>query len=162
MMEIREIDKESFSVLGKEGGGKSENAMEWITPLWKDANENFSEIFPLCLRDSSGKIAGFWGAMSDLDRTFRPWRDGEGRYLAGAEVVPDAQAIPGWSLWKIPGFRYVVIRCTMRTYSEAMAKVMKEYMPRHGYLLVGAIQEFYDPANAPGELELFFPFEKKG
>jgi len=160
MNDIREIDKAAFVVLGKESAGKSENAMEWITPLWKEAHEHFSEILSFAKKDVSGRLAGFWGAMTDMDRTDHPWRDGEGRYLAGCEAVEDAVAPEGWSRWRIPGFRYAVIRCTMRTYAEAIRCLTKEYMPRHGYLLMGAIQEYYAPGNAPGELELWFPIEK--
>lgn len=159
MESVRFVEKSSFAVLGKEGFGKSVSSPEWIAPLWKEATAGFGEIAPLCLRDSAGLFVGFWGAMDDMDRTFHPWRDGEGRYLAGCEAAAGIRAPEGWNLWMIPACRYAVIRCTMRTYGEAMSKVLREFFPREGLLLAGPVQESYGPGNPEGELELWFPVE---
>lgn len=160
METVRIVDKAPFAVLGKEGAGPSEGSLAWIAPLWKEATEHFAEIAPFCLRDEAGRFTGFWGAMDDMDRTFHPWRDGVGRYLAGCEAPLDAPTPEGWSRWVLPACRYAVLPCTMRTYGEAMRKVLREYFPQNGFLLVGPIQESYGPGNAAGELELYFPFER--
>jgi len=160
MNDIKIVDKAAFAVLGKEGAGSSDQSIEWIAPLWKNAQEHFTEIALFAKKNESGALVGFWGAMTDMDRTNHPWRDHQGRYLAGCESWWDALAPEGWSRWEIPAYRYAVIRCTMRTYEEAMRYMTKEFMPANGYLLMGAIQEFYDPRNLGGELELYFPIEK--
>lgn len=43
-MNIREVEKSSFSVIGKEGLGKSQEADIWIPPLWQQATNAFDEI----------------------------------------------------------------------------------------------------------------------
>ncbi len=161
MFSVQIVDKPAFAVIGKEAAGRSEDSLSWITPLWKNANEHFAEIAAFAKKDDLGRLVGFWGAMTDLERTDRPWRNGEGRYLAGCETWWEAKAPEGWSRWVIPAFRFAVIHCSMRTYSEAMRFMTQEYFPRHGHLLMGAIQEFYSPVYPQGELDLLFPIEKR-
>ncbi|HRY78541.1 MAG TPA: GyrI-like domain-containing protein [Candidatus Izemoplasmatales bacterium] len=160
MFDVRIVDKPAFAVIGKEGAGPSQDSLSWIAPLWKSANEHFSEIANFAKKADDGRLSGFWGAMTDMDRTDRPWRDGRGRYLAGCETWWEAKAPEGWSRWVIPSFRFAVVHCTMRTYAEAMRYMTKEYLPSQGHLLVGAIQESYLPLYPQGELDLYFPIEK--
>lgn len=159
-MEIRILKKPAFTVIGKEGRGVAGNGGEWIAPLWAEANAHFAEIEPLTKRTSSGQFAGFWGAMSSVDRAFHPW-EGEGLYLAGCEAGDDARAPQGWARWKIPGFEYVTVRCNQSTYGKAFSFVLREYFPQNDLSLVGAVHEFYtaeDLGSADGSLTLCFPF----
>lgn len=82
-MNIKIIDKESFSVIGKEG---STNMGEgFIQQLWNDANLHFNEVAHLAKKDSDGNLAGCWESMSNMSMEFKPWEDGfsKGMYLAG-------------------------------------------------------------------------------
>ena len=91
-MEINKCIKESFSVIGKEGS--TNDGEGFIEKLWQKANGNFQEVAALAKRDEQGNIIGIWGAMSDLSHQFKPWEDNfsKGLYLAGVEVVDDAEA----------------------------------------------------------------------
>ena len=71
-MEFLHCTMSAFAVLGKEDSTQNTNK-DWIQRLWKDFNEHSVEISQLALRDEQGNLAGFWGAMTDFDRTFQPW-----------------------------------------------------------------------------------------
>jgi len=42
MVEI--IEKQPFSVIGKMGEGLSTESLNWIPPLWEEANGNFAVL----------------------------------------------------------------------------------------------------------------------
>ena len=161
-MEIRIVTKPAFTVIGKEGRGPAGNGAGWIAPLWAEANAQFAEIEPLAKRTESGQFAGFWGAMSSVDRTFHPWED-EGLYLAGCEAKDDAQAPQGWTRWRVPGYEFATVRCNQSTYGKAFALVLEEYFPQNGLSLAGAVHEFYtaeDLGSTDGSLTLCFPYRR--
>lgn len=153
------MTKRSFSVFGKEGSGEASHSDKWIPPLWQEARENFGEIVSLAKLDTTGQLAGFWGAMSDTDRNFAPWND-QGLYLAGCEVADGLPAPNGWVKWVIPSFRYAVTKCTKETYGDAFGYMRKVYMPKNNHKLAGAVHEYYCPKDKDGTLYLFFPIEK--
>ena len=74
-MNIIEITKPAFFVIGKEGYGNTVEGNQWIIDLWKDANQHFLEVFDLASRDEQDHLRGFWGAMTDSTRSFLPWKD---------------------------------------------------------------------------------------
>jgi len=149
-------EKPSFSVIGKLGQGFSAEAVQWIPSLWEAANRNFNEIRHLAKVDSSHHIAGIWGIMSDLTEQFNRWTD-QGKYLAGCEVEEGAVAPAGWTKWTVPSYRYAVIKCNPSTYQEKFDYMIHDYLPNHDYSIVGAIHEYYDPAETNGDLFLYFP-----
>jgi len=151
--------KREFTVIGMMGGGLVTDAPVWIPPLWEEANSRFAEISNFAKLDPNGSIAGIWGAMSDTEEKFERWKN-EGKYLAGCEVLDDAQAPNGWTKWVIPSFKYVVVKCNQNTYKETFNHIIEDYLSDHAYTLIGAVQEFYDPKDHNGELSLFFPIEK--
>ncbi|GLI10060.1 AraC family transcriptional regulator [Paenibacillus tyrfis] len=153
------IVKRKFTVIGKMGEGLATEGSVWIPPLWKEANSKFAEISNLAKLNSDGSIVGIWGAMSDVDGKFERWRN-EGKYLAGCEVLDDAEAPHGWVKWIIPSFKYVVVKCNLDSYKETFNHIMEDYLPSNSHILAGAVQEFYDPKDNNGELSLFFPIEK--
>jgi len=157
-MNISLVEKPSFDVIGKVGQGYAKDSMEWVPPLWKAANENFHEIAHLAKKDSLGNLAGFWGAMSDIQDNFERW-DEQGKYMAGCEVESDAVAPDGWKKWVIPSYKFIVAKCTQE-YSEVFSYVLNEYVPENHYQIVGAIHEYYCPQDKNGELSLYFPIEK--
>lgn len=157
-MEIKIIEREKISVIGKMGQGAVGNSFEWIQDLWDEANEHFNEIGSLAKVNNDGSFAGFWGAMSNTDETFLPW-DWQGKYLASCEVKDDAEAPEGWTKWIIPAFKYIVAKCNHETYDEVLQYITNDYMPNHKYRLVGAIQEYYDPKILDGSFYLYFPIE---
>jgi predicted transcriptional regulator YdeE len=154
-MNYRIVEKESFSVIGKEGSGPSDKGPQWIASLWLNANRHFMEVENLARKTPEG-FYSFWGAMSDLDLKFAPWDNG-GRYLAGVEVVDGAIPPAEWTKWTIPGYRYVVARCTNTTYGQVFKDVLSVYFPEKGYRLAGAVHECYSPKDAEGEFDLYFP-----
>lgn len=58
-------------------------------------------VAALGMKNSDGTYVGFWGAMSDESRSFRPWTHQftRGLYLAGVETYADAVAPEGWTKW---------------------------------------------------------------
>lgn len=153
------VVKRKFTVIGKMGEGLAAEGAVWIPPLWKEANRNFDEISQLAKLNSDGSMVGIWGAMSDLDEKFERWKK-EGKYLAGCEVLDDAEAPNDWVKWVIPSFKYVVVKCNQNSYQEIFNYIIEDYLPNHAYSLVGAVHEFYDPKDNNGDLSLFFPIEK--
>ena len=153
-MKIEKCVKASFSVIGKEGS--TLDGPGFIQRLWADANTHFGEVQPLAKADETGNLAGVWGAMSDLSRSFRPWEDGfsRGLYLAGVECVDDAEAPEGWTKWIIPDFEYLRAECEgENTFSE-----MLDYLERNQIPLAGAVHDFTCPVS--GKNYMLFPIRK--
>ena len=152
-------DKPSFTVIGKLGQGPASEGAKWVPALWEEANQNFKEIKDLAQTDEAGNIVGIWGAMSDISESFARWGE-EGKYLAGCEVVDGSEAPAGWTKWFIPSYRYAVIPCDQSNYQDKFNYMIDEFLPHNNYTLAGAVHEFYNPAEANGELYLYFPIEK--
>ena len=153
-MKIEKIVKESFAVIGKEGS--TLDGPGFIQRLWADANGHFSEVQSLAKKDENGNLAGIWGAMSDLSRSFLPWEDGfsRGLYLAGVECADDTEAPDGWTKWIIPGFEYLRAECEgENTFSE-----MLDYLGQNQIPLAGAVHDFTCPAS--GKSYMLFPIRK--
>ena len=153
-MKIEKIVKESFAVIGKEGS--TLDGPGFIQRLWADANAHFGEVQPLAKIDDNGNLAGIWGAMSDLSRTFRPWEDdfSKGLYLAGVECDTDTSAPEGWTKWVIPGFEYLCVECVSPTVFADMVRYLKD----NDLSLAGAVQDFACPKT--GKNYMYFPIRK--
>lgn len=153
-IQLKQCIKESFTVIGKEGS--TEDGDGFIQDLWMDANEHFNEIQDLVKRDEKGNFAGFWGAMSDLSRSFQPWEENftKGLYLAGAECVDDAEAPRGWTKWVIPGYEYLyTVVDRTDTFPQAI-----DYLREHGISLAGAVHDYTCPED--GKNYMFFPVRR--
>ena len=150
-MNIEKRIKPSFSVIGKEGS--TSDGPGFIQKLWEDANAHFAEVQHLAKKDEKGDLMGFWGAMSDCSRSFKPWEENfsKGLYLAGVECVDDAQAPAGWSKWTLPGFTYLCAEVE----SESTFSDVLEYIHANNMVLAGAVQDFTCPAS--GKNYMFFP-----
>lgn len=153
-MNIDMISKPTFSVIGKEGS--TADGVGFIQRLWVEANARFDEIANLAKRDENGIPVGFWGAMTDFSRSFRPWEDGfsRGLYLAGVECEDDVVVPEGWVKWTIPGFEYLRAECT----SQTVFADMLEYLKEQGMELAGAVQDFTDPKT--GRNYMLFPTKR--
>ena len=153
-MKIEKCVKASFAVIGKEGS--TLDGPGFVQKLWDDANAHFGEVQPLAKTDGNGNLAGIWGAMSDLSRSFRPWEDGfsRGLYLAGVECEDDAEAPAGWTKWIIPGFEYLRAECEgENTFSEVL-----DHLDRNQIPLAGAVHDFTCPVS--GKNYMLFPIKK--
>ncbi|MCK7487208.1 MAG: GyrI-like domain-containing protein [Bacillus subtilis] len=155
-MKIEHAAMPSFAVIGLAKFGPRVDAPNWIRPLWVEANHRFPEIAHLALTDEAGRLAGFWGAMSDVDLTFSPWGE-TGWYLAGVQANLDATPPEGWTKWIVPAFDYVYGKVE-GDYRMAMSDALEGYLPEHKLRLAGAIQEYYCPEEN-GQLYLFFPVQ---
>lgn len=153
-MQTEKYVKKSFSVIGKMGSTKDDPLI--AAYLWADANAHFSEIAPLAKLNWNGTLSGLWGAMSDFSMSFLPWEDdfSEGLYLAGVECMDDAQPPKGWVKWTIPGFEYLKVANDR----PGVFMEMIEYMKENGIELVGAEQDFTDPAT--GKEYMLFPVKR--
>ncbi len=152
-MNIERIVKESFTVIGKEGSTADGDG--FIQRLWAEANACFGEIEPLAKRDGNGNLAGIWGAMSDLTRSFKPWEGfRDGLYLAGAECADDAEAPCGWVKWVVPAYEYLRVE---NDRPDAFAKML-QYMEENAVPLAGAVHDFTDPRT--GKDYLYFPIRR--
>lgn len=152
-MNIERIIKESFTVIGKEGS--TEDGEGFIQRLWDAANSNFGEIEHLAKRDENGELAGIWGAMSDLSRSFKPWDDfNKGLYLAGAECVDGAEAPEGWVKWVVPGAEFIRFECDGSfEFSQGL-----DYLRDNGLTLAGAVNDFAVPST--GKNYMMFPVRR--
>ena len=153
-MKIEKYMKSSFAVIGKEGS--TLDGPGFIQRLWEDANGHFGEVQSLAKTDDNGNLAGIWGVMSDLSRSFRPWEDGfsRGLYLAGAECAEDAKAPEGWTKWIIPGYEYLRAECE----SENTFLEMLDYLSENQIPLIGAVHDFTCPIS--GKNYMLFPIGK--
>ncbi|GLC30626.1 GyrI-like domain-containing protein [Clostridium omnivorum] len=153
-MEVQRCTKECFSVIGKEGSTNDGN--EFIEKLWADANSHFNEVAELAKKDEKGNLLGIWGAMSDLSHSFKPWEDNftKGLYLAGVEVIDDAEAPKGWVKWTIPSYEYIYVK---NENAATFADVIK-YLSENDIQLVGAVHDFNCPETGQGYM--FFPIRK--
>jgi predicted transcriptional regulator YdeE len=156
-MEVQIKSKHAFTVLGIEGWGDADKDPEWIRSLWEQALNRFDEIKDLVTSDQ-----GAWGLMSAVDEYLASWKK-EGKYLAGWEVETDTKPPEGWTIWAVPKQTHVVIACTMGTYGEAYKFVVQHFLSKEGYMLVGAMHEFYPKEFQDIEkdtLFLYFPIKK--
>ena len=146
--------KESFSVIGIEGS--TEMGEGFVQKLWAEANARFGEVVHLARRNPDGSFAGFWGAMSDMERNYQPWTDGftKGLYLAGVEVNADAQPPEGWVRWDMPGFEFVRVAADS---PDAFARGLR-LLEENRLQLAGAVQDFTDPAT--GANYMLFPIRR--
>jgi predicted transcriptional regulator YdeE len=154
-MEIKKCVKESFSVIGKEGSTNDGN--DFVQKLWGTANAHFEEVASLAKKDGNGNILGIWGVMSDFSRKFNPWEDNftKGLYLAGVEVVDEAQPPQGWVKWTIPSYEYFYVKVENQ---NTFAEVIK-YLGENDIKLAGAVHDFICPEEN-GQCYMFFPIRK--
>ncbi len=152
-MELTRIIKSAFAVIGKEGS--TDDGPDFIPRLWDDANGHFDEVAPLAKYNEHGRLAGVWGAMSDMNRTFAPWEDGftRGLYLAGVECLDGAEAPDGWTKWFIPGYEYLTADPAVHPFPEVIAHLNAQGIP-----LAGAVHDFTDPAT--GKSAMYYPIGK--
>ena len=97
LVEIEIIDLPVITIIGKEGLCTTEKNI--VQQLWQEANSHFNEVAALGMKNPDGTYVGFWGAMSDESKSFRPWTHQftRGLYLAGVETYADAVAPEGWT-----------------------------------------------------------------
>ncbi|MBR3494360.1 MAG: GyrI-like domain-containing protein [Clostridia bacterium] len=158
MIDIEIMDLPEIAVIGKEGLCTAEHNV--VRELWADAEAHFQEIAPLGQLNPDGLFAGFWGAMSDVSRSFLPWSDGfsRGLYLAGLQVNPAAVPPPGWQKWTLPARRWLVADVPPGQYGEVFTEVLERVIPSKGLRLSGAVCDFTEPIT--GRNRLFFPVEE--
>ena len=149
---MERVEKPSFCVIGKEGS--TDDGEGFFKGLWQSATEHFDEVQSMAKKNEQGKCVGFWGAMSDFSRSFKPWDDFKrGLYLAGVECVDDAEAPPGWVKWKIPGYVYLRIEANEGAFEKGL-----EHLKERGLKLAGAVNDFTDPET--GKNYMLFPIQK--
>ena len=156
-MKIEKCVVHSFSVIGKEGS--TDDGPGFIQRLWQDANAHYAQVKDLAKKDETGNPVGFWGAMSDMSRSFRPWQENfsRGLYLAGVECPDDARPPEGWVKWSIPGYEYLYAESGGDGSENIFEKVFG-YMEEQGLTLAGAVHDFTCPRT--GKSYLFFPIRR--
>ena len=157
LMEIKIIDLPMITVIGKEG--LCTTGKNIVQQLWQEANSHFNEVAALGMKNSDGTYVGFWGAMSDESRSFRPWTHQftRGLYLAGVETYADAIVPEGWTKWIIPARKYMVVDVEPNRYNEIFDEVINNTISEKGMKLAGAVCDYTEPAT--GKNKLFFPVE---
>lgn len=156
-MEIKMIDLQAITVIGKEGLCTAEENI--VQQLWQEANSHFDEVAALGMKNSDGTYVGFWGVMSDESKSFRPWTHQftRGLYLAGVETYADADAPEGWTKWVMPARKYIVADVEPDRYGEIFNEVINNIISEKGMKLAGAVCDYTEPAT--GKNKLFFPVE---
>ena len=151
LMEIKIIDLPMITVIGKEGLCTAEKNI--AQQLWQEANSHFNEVAALGMKNSDGTYVGFWGAMSDESRSFRPWthRFTTGLYLAGVETDAEAAAPEGWTKWIVPSYEYIRVECVSKdTFLRGL-----QYLQDNSFELVGAVHDYTD--SKTGKTYMLFP-----
>ena len=158
-MEIKEIRLPSFTVIGKEGS--TYQCADIVPKLWQQMDNDFSQVWPLAIKDENGKIDHSWGLMSDLNHQLLPWSDNfsKGLYLAGVEVEKDCEVPQGWTKWNIPERTYMVMEIPDGQYQKTFKKGIDFQLYYRRYKLVGAVCDYTDLKT--GKNYLYFPVEKK-
>lgn len=152
-MNIERRIKPSFSIIGKEGS--TLDGEGFVQKLWENVNAHFDEVWPLAKKDNNGKLVGFWGAMSDFARSFKPWEENfsQGLYLAGVECEDNAYAPEGWVKWRIPGYEYLCVEAeSENTFSDVL-----KHMNTNNMALVGAVHDF--TCASTGKNYMLFPIK---
>ena len=152
-MPFERVIKPAFTVIGQEGS--TADGPGFIPRLWEKANARFSEVAALAKKNPDGSLAGIWGAMSDISRSFQPWEEdfSKGLYLAGVECENGVEAPEGWVKWVIPGFEYIKVSGEENAFPAGL-----HYLQENGLMLAGAVHDFTDPTT--GENAMFFPVRK--
>lgn len=139
-MEVSVLARPGFRLVGIEGVGPTDSGPNWIPSLWEEANRRFPEVRDIIVPGTA------WGFMSDVDEFLGAWStDGQGKYLAGWELIEGKNAPEGWSVWEIPEKTYAIVKCTYDRYEDAYAHVVKEFLPSSSYEMTGAQHEVYPP-----------------
>lgn len=148
---MERIIKPAFAVIGMEGS--TEDGPGFIQALWEKANSRFGEVAHLAKTNPDGSLCGVWGAMSDMSRSFRPWEEDftHGLYLAGVEVVDNAQPPEGWVRWDIPGYEYIRVE---NNTPDIFPRTLQS-LAEQGLSLAGAVHDFTDPST--GKAYMLFP-----
>lgn len=136
----------AVTVIGREGSTRDGEG--FIQRLWAEANARYTEIEPLVKRGPDGLPVGFWGAMSDFTRAFRPWTDDftEGLYLAGTECVDGAEPPRGWTKWILPAREYLKVENDgPNSFRRALERLAENHLT-----LAGAVHDFNDPRTGLG------------
>ena len=130
-----------------------------VQQLWQEANCHFNEVAALGLKNPDGTYVGFWGAMSDESRPFRPWTHQftRGLYLAGIEAYAGAIAPEGWAKWVMPARKYIVVDVEPSRYGEIFEEAINNAISEKGMKLAGAVCDYTEPVT--GKNKLFFPVE---
>lgn len=151
---MERIVKPAFAVVGMEGA--TTDGPGFVQTLWAKANGRFAEVAHLAKQNADGTLAGVWGVMSDLSRSFRPWEDGftRGLYLAGVEAQDNAVPPEGWTRWDVPGFEYIRVLCDA---PDVFPRTL-EAIAAEGFSLAGAVHDFTDPAT--GASYMLFPIRR--
>ncbi len=156
-MDVKVIDLPTITVIGKEGLCTAEKNI--VQQLWQEANCHFNEVAALGLKNPDGTYVGFWGAMSDESRSFRPWTHQftRGLYLAGIEAYAGAIAPEGWAKWVMPARKYIVVDVEPSRYGEIFEEAINNAISEKGMKLAGAVCDYTEPVT--GKNKLFFPVE---
>lgn len=156
-MDVKIIDLPTITVIGKEGLCTAEKNI--VQQLWQEANCHFNEVAALGLKNPDGTYVGFWGAMSDESRSFRPWTHQftRGLYLAGIEAYAGAIAPEGWAKWVMPARKYIVVDVEPSRYGEIFEEAINNAISEKGMKLAGAVCDYTEPVT--GKNKLFFPVE---
>ena len=156
-MDVKVIDLPTITVIGKEGLCTAEKNI--VQQLWQEANCHFNEVAALGLKNPDGTYVGFWGAMSDESRSFRPWTHQftRGLYLAGVEAYAGAIAPEGWAKWVMPARKYIVVDVEPSRYGEIFEEAINNAISEKGMKLAGAVCDYTEPVT--GKNKLFFPVE---
>ena len=159
MSEIKVIELPETAVIGKLGLCTKGNNL--AKEMWKQANEHFSEIASIALKNEKGLCLALWGAMSDPEMNFLPWTENftKGYYLAGVQTAMDAEAPEGWTKWILPARSYIAAAVVPETYSQVFKEVISEVIPGKGMKLSGAVCDYTDPME--GKDYLYFPVKSK-
>ena len=148
------IEKQAaFSVIGLKYRGK--NANNEIPQLWGEFMKREDEVKP---RANPGTGHG---VMCNYDM-----ETGEFDYLAGFDVLPEAETPEGMVRWDIPEAQYVVFPCSIPTIGDVIEYAYKKWLPDSGYEHTpGHEFEYYppsfDPQEPDSELFIYIPVKKK-
>lgn len=145
-MEIKLIEKPSFSVCGIEGSTN-------------DGDGFIQNLYKRLFTEKKVPIGNeVYGLMSNFDEFLAPWENlNKGLYLAGV-IVPSEFDVPeGYTKWDVPAHSYICCLVDEGKYMDYLNHIYYYYLDYNRYDLVGAIFDY----NLDGKDYLLFPVEKR-
>lgn len=145
-----------------------EGGIDLAKKLHEEVNHKFSELVNVHGGDLDD--IGVWGIMSrgfyfdipgkTIYEYFNTWGDvyRTGFYFAGFDAQMIDEIPDGWVKWPVPEKNCIIVDVRPGDYNEVYFDYINRIIPEMGYMLDGAICEFYAPSS--DAITLYFPFKK--
>lgn len=150
-MEIKIVERSTFTVVGLKYRGKNENAE--IPQLWQSLGPRSGEF------ENMADDTVAYGISANMDR-----ESGEFDYVAGFEVSSAEQVPEGMVAFEVPAARYAVFSTTLPKVGETFHNAHNTWLPQAGLEPSGGPElelydEQFDVQDPNSEFDLYIPIK---